>query len=105
MALVTIEAVSKHTAEKELRARIRTELVATKQVGVWLEFAPKGRLREFGFANLEIASPEGGTLVSATLRPLKQNAHSIVIYFSTTPRYLPVIKLTLFVKSGGWPEY
>ena len=103
-ALVTVDVVSKDRAEKDLGATIRMETVGTNQVGVWLDFAPKGKLQDVGSVQLEIASAEG-TLVSATLSPLKRTADSVVVYFSTTPTYLLRSRLTVYVKSGGWPEY
>ncbi len=104
-ALVMIETVSREQAEKDFGASIRTEAVGTNQVGVRLEFVPKGKLRTFSSVQLEITSGER-KLVSATLAPLKQTPETVVVYFSTDPAYLPGSRLTLYYKiSSGWPPY
>ena len=104
-ALVMIETVSREQAEKDFGASIRTEAVGTNQVGVWLEFVPKGKLRTFSSVQLEITSVER-KLVSATLAPLKQTPESVVVYFSTDPAYLPGSSLTVFYKiNSGDPPY
>ena len=104
-ALIMITEVSSQQAAKDLGATIRTEVVGTNQVGVWLEFAPKGKLQTFSSVQLEIASGDR-KLVSATLSPLKQTPDTVVIYFSTDPAYLSTSTLTLFYKiSGGFPPY
>jgi hypothetical protein len=104
-AVVMIETVSREQAEKDFGASIRAEAVGTNQVGVWLEFAPKGKLRTFGSVQLEIKSGEH-KLVSATLAPLKQTPKTVVVYFSTDPAYLPGSRLTVFYKiSSGEPPY
>lgn len=103
--LVMIEPVSREQAEKDFGASIRTETVGTNQVGVRLEFAPKGKLRTFSSVELEITSGER-KLVSATLAPLKQTPEVVVVYFSTDPAYLPGSRLTLFYKiNSGYPPY
>lgn len=100
-----IEPVSKEQLEKDFGATIRTETVATNQVGVWLEFKPRGKLQTFSSVQLEITSGER-TLVSATLAPLKQTRDVVVVYFSTDPVYLSTSRLTLFYKiSSGFPPY
>jgi len=105
LALVMIESVSKEQAEKDFGATIRTEMVATNQVGVWLEFTPKGKLQTFSSVQLEISSGER-RLVSATLLPLKQTPDKVVVYFSTDPAYLSMSKLTAFYRiSSGDPPY
>jgi len=105
LALVMIERLSKEQAEKDFGASIRTEAVGTNQVGVWLEFAPKGKLRTFSSVQLEITSG-AHKLVSATLAPLKQTPETVVVYFSTDPAYLPASSLTVFYKiSSGDPPY
>ncbi|MGZ4971396.1 MAG: hypothetical protein ACXWDN_01450 [Limisphaerales bacterium] len=104
-ALVIIETVSKEQAAKDFNATMRAQMVGTNQVGVWLEFAPKGKLKTFSSVQLEIMSGEQ-TLVSATLAPLKQTEDDVVIYFMTDPAHLPASKLTVFYKtSGGFPPY
>src|SRR2546422_4884355 len=55
-ALVMLTEVSSERAAKDLGATIRTEMVGTNQVGVWLEFAPKGKLETFSSVQLEITS-------------------------------------------------
>jgi uncharacterized protein YbaA (DUF1428 family) len=105
LASVGIEVVSKARAAKEFGAGIRTETVGTNQVGVWLEFTPKGKLQTFSSVQLEITSGER-TLVSATLAPSKQTADAVVVYFMTDPAHLPTSRLTVFYQiSSGWPPY
>lgn len=95
-ALRGIEEVSKERAEKDFGARIRSEIVATNQFGVWFEFAPKGKLQNFHHVELEVTSG-GRRLVQADLRPLKQSEESVVVYFSTDPAYLTSSTLTVIV--------
>ena len=105
LALVMIETVSKERAEKDFGATIRTEVVGTNQVGVSLEFAPKGKLQTFSSVQLEITVGER-RLVSATLSPLKHTPDTVAVYFSTDPAYLSTSRLTVFYKiSGGFPPY
>ena len=100
-----IEPVSKERAAKDYGATIRTETVGTNQVGVWLEFAPKGKLQTFSSVQLEISSGDR-TLVSATLAPSKQTADAVVVYFMTDPAHLATSRLTVFYKiSSGLPPY
>jgi hypothetical protein len=104
-ALVMITEVASEPAAKDLGATIRTEMVGTNQVGIWLEFAPKGKLQTFRSVELEIGSGDK-KLVTATLSPSKQTPDNVVIYFSTDPAYLPQSTLTVFYKiSGGFPPY
>ena len=105
LGLVLIETVSKERAEKDFGASIRTEAVGTNQVGVWLEFTPKGKLRTLSSVQLEITSGDH-KLVSATLAPSKQTPENVVVYFSTDPAYLPGSRLTVFYRiSSGYPPY
>lgn len=99
-AWVTITDVASEQAAKELGATIRTKEVGTNQVGVWLEFAPKGKLQNFTSIKLEISSGEK-RLVSATLSPSEQTPKSVVVYFATDWAYLPTSTLTVFYKIGG----
>lgn len=104
-ALVMIEPVSKEQALKDFGATIRTETVGTNQVGVWLEFKPKGKLQTFSSVQLEITAG-GRTLVLATLAPSKQTPDTVVAYFSTDPAYLSTSRLTVFYRtSSGFPPY
>jgi hypothetical protein len=93
------ETVSKERA-KELGATVRTKVVGTNQVGVWLEFAPKGRLQNFCHADLAIGSCDR-TVVTANLSPLHQSDDSVLIYFSTDPANLQISTLFVFCKSNG----
>ena len=103
-ALVMITDVASEQAAKDLGATIRTEMVGTNQVDVWLEFAPKGKLQTFSSVQLEITSGDR-KLVSAMLSP-KQTPDTVVVYFSTDPAYLSTSTLTVFYKiSGGFPPY
>ena len=95
-ALRGIYAISKERAEKDFGATIRSEMVATNLVGVWLEFAPKGKLQKFHHVELEITSG-GRKIVGADLRPLKQTEESVVVHFSTEPAYLTSSTLTVIV--------
>lgn len=104
-ALVMIEPVSKEQAAKDFGATIRTETIGTNQVGVWLEFTPKGKLQTFSSVQLEITSGER-TLVSAMLAPLKQTEDIVVVYFMTDQALLSASRLTVFYKiSSGSPPY
>jgi hypothetical protein len=104
-ALVMVETVSREQAAKDFGATISIETVGTNQVGVRLEFVPKGKLQTFSSVELEITSGEH-KLVSATLSPLKQTPETVVVHFSTDPVYLPGSRLTLYYKlSSGWPPY
>jgi len=104
-ALVMITDVASEQTAKDLGATIRTEMVGTNQVGVWLEFAPKGKLQTFSSVQLEITSGDR-KLVSAMLSPSKQTPDTVVVYFSTDPAYLSTSTLTVFYKiSGGFPPY
>ncbi len=104
-ALVMLTEVSSERAAKDLGATIRTEMIGTNRVGVWLEFAPKGKLQTFSSVQLEITSGER-TLVSAMLSPSKQTPDIVVVYFSTDPAYLSTSTLTVFYKiSSGEPPY
>ena len=104
-ALVMIEPVSKERAAKEYGATIRSETVGTNQIGVWLQFTPKGKLQTFSSVQLEISSWDR-TLVSATLAPLKQTEAGVVVYFVTDPAHLSTSRLTVFYKiSSGFPPY
>ena len=95
-ALRGIYAVSKERAEKDFGATIRSDMLASNLVGVWLEFAPKGKLQKFHHVELEISSG-GRKIVGADLRPLKQSEESVVVYFSTEPGYLISSTLTVIV--------
>ena len=101
---IGVESVSKERA-KELGVTITTRMVATNEVGVWLEFAPKGELQTFSSAKLEITSGER-RLVAATLAPEKQTKDSVVVYFSTDKEHLATSTLLIFYRlSGGFPPY
>jgi hypothetical protein len=102
-ASIQVETVSKERA-KVLGAVISVKMVGTNQLGIWLEFAPKGELQTFTSVKLEITSGER-KLVSTNLSPLKQTPDSVVIYFSTDPTNLATSTLTIEVKDGGIPPY
>ena len=102
-ASIGVETISKARA-KDLGATVSAKMVGTNQVGVWLEFAPKGKLQTFSSVSLEISSGEQ-RLVSATLSPLKQTPDSVVVYFSTDPAHLATSTLMVFYKSSGIPPY
>lgn len=105
LASIVIEWVSKQQAAKEFNATIRTQIVGTNQVGVWLEFTPKGKLQTFSSVQLEMTSG-GRTLVSTTLAPTKQTTNDVVVYFMTDPAQLPACSLTVYYRaSGGLPPY
>lgn len=105
LASIVIWNVSPGRAAKEWGATIRTETVATNQVGVWLEFAPKGKLQTYSSVRLDITS-DGRQLVSAALAPLTQTPDNVVIYFSIDPAYLSTSTLTVLYKiSAGDPPY
>jgi hypothetical protein len=101
-ALRVIYSVSTEQAAQELGAKIRWEVVATNQVGVWLEFAPRGKLARFDHGELEIASA-GRQLVCAALQPLHQTSDKVVLYFSADAEHIKMSTLTLIVSVD--PEY
>jgi hypothetical protein len=102
-ALMIVETVSKARA-KTMGVTISGKVVGTNEVGVWLEFAPKGKLQGFSSVTLEITSGQR-KLVSATLSPLKQTPDSVTFYFSTDPAYLRTSALQVSYKSSGWPPF
>ena len=77
-ARMMITDVTSEQAAKDLGATIRTEMVGTNQVGVWLEFAPKGKLQTFSSVKLEIGSDDL-RLVAATLSPSKRTPDTVVV--------------------------
>ena len=98
---IGIESVSKERA-KELGVTITTKMVAANEVGVWLEFARKGKLQTFSFAKLKTPSGER----RLTLAPEKQTKDSVVVYFSTDKEHLATSTLRLFYRlSDGEPPY
>jgi hypothetical protein len=104
-ASIVIESVSKEQAAKEFNATMHAQVVGTNQVGVWLEFTPKGKLQTFSSVQLDITSGDR-TLVSATLAPLKQTEDDVVVYFMTDPADLSASRFTVFYKTnGGIPPY
>jgi hypothetical protein len=96
LALRGIFTVTKESAEKDFGAKIRSQLVATNVVGVWLEFAPKGKLEKFHHVELEITL-RGQRIVGAVLQPLNQSEERVIVYFSTAPAYLTLSTLTVIV--------
>ena len=75
------------------------------QVSVWLEFAPKGRLKTYSSVQLEIKSGNQ-KVVSARLAPSKQTPDLVTYCFSTTPELLRKSALTVFYRiEGGYPPF
>ena len=86
-ALRLIHGVSTEQAAQELGVKITSEVVATNQIGVWLEFSPHGKLERFSHSELKVVSG-GRELVCATLLPLQQTSDKVVLYFSADRDYL-----------------
>ena len=105
-AVVGLETISKEKAEKEFGAVIRMEALNTNETSVWLEFAPKGRLKTFYSVQLEIKSASR-TLVSAKLSPDRQTPNSVVFHFLTDSAHLATSRITVFYKvnpeNSIWP--
>ena len=101
-ALTTVKPVSVAQA-KEWGVTIRTALVATNQVGVWLELSPAGKLATATSALLEIGTANQNRVLK-TLLPLA--AGKIIFYFSTEPAYLATSTVTVYATAGnGIPPY
>ena len=96
-AVTAVQPVSRAQA-KEWGMVIRTALVATNQVGVWLELSPAGKLRAATSALLEIGAANQNR-VSKTLLPLAVG--KVIFYFSTEPADLAASTVTVYAKVGG----
>jgi hypothetical protein len=95
-ALRLIHGVSTEQAAQELGVKITSEVVATNQIGVRLEFSPHGKLERFSHGELEVVSG-GRELVCATLLPLQQTNDKVVLYFSADQDYVQKSTLSLIV--------
>ena len=102
-ALRMLSGVSTQQAAQELGVKIRSETVGTNQIGVWLEFSPRGKLAHFHHGELEVASGER-QLVCATLLPLQQTSDKVVLYFSADPDNIKMSTLTVIVSGASGPD-
>lgn len=102
-AVQFVQGVFTEQAAQGLGVKIRSEVVGTNQVGVWLEFSPHGKLAHFSHGELEVAS-EGRWLVRATLLPLQQTSDKVVLYFSADGDYIQKSTLTVIVKDASGPD-
>ena len=96
-ALQKFEAV--HTLEdaQELGVIIRSQLVASNQVAVWLEFAPRGKLKDFLRGQLEVSSTGGEQFIRVALMPIEQNSDKVVLFFLADPGRVKISTLTIVV--------
>ena len=101
-ALRGIYSVSTPQAAQELGVSIRWGVVAPNQAGVWLAFAPRGKLARFNHGEWQVASAER-QLVYAAWQPLHQTNDEVVLYFSADRDYVQKSALTLIVSVD--PEY
>jgi hypothetical protein len=99
-AMMVIEDVSKARA-KELGVEVRSKMIGTNAVYVWLEFKTKGELKDFQHAQLEITAGER-SVVSATLLPDRPSPDSVVVFFSADPATMPTCTVWIVV---GRPLY
>jgi hypothetical protein len=90
--------VSKERA-KELGVTIRSHLNGQSGVKVWLEFVPKGGLKDFTRVDLTIRAGEK-CLVDAPLLTSHPTPESVTVYFSTDAANLPASVLTIVVQKG-----
>ena len=85
---------------KELGIRVRTHPSANQDLQVEVEFRAAGRMKEFRWADLELAH-DGKRLVTAALQPRKalpdQPEDTTRLEFTIFPAALPDASVTLFV--------
>jgi hypothetical protein len=98
-----VEGVSTAQEAQELGVKIRSEVVGTNQIGVWLEFSPRGKLERFNHGELEVSSG-GRQLVCATLLPLQQTSDKVVLYFSADTENVKMSTLTVIVSGASGPD-
>jgi len=123
---ICLEGTTKDRAEKELGVVIKRASLGpftTNEVGVVIEFAPSGKLREFMFAQLDIYLElprfyplhrgagglfmgPGRRLTSVTLKPREQTEEKIVLFFTVDPEYLERTHVILRVQpaDGRFPD-
>jgi hypothetical protein len=101
-AMRLVQGVSSAQMAQELGVTIRSEVVGTNQMGVWLEFSPRGKLAHFSHGELEVASSER-RLVCATLLPLQHTSDKVVLYFSADPDNMKMSTLTIIVSGASGP--
>lgn len=102
-ALQLIEEVSTEPVAQELGVKIRSEIVGTNTLTVWLEFLPHGKLEHFRHGELEISSG-GRWLVRATLLPLQQTRDRVVLCFSADADYVKMSTVTVIVHGASRPD-
>lgn len=93
-ALMELEDVTKERA-KALGVTIRSKLVGTNAVYVWLEFKATGELKHFNHAQLAFTAGERS--LSTTLLPERPTPGSVVVFFSADPVTLRACKVTVAV--------
>ncbi len=91
-------AVSRERA-KELGVTIRSNPNGESGVRVWLEFQPKGVLKNFTRVELDITAGEK-RLVDAVLQTTHPTADTVTAQFSADPAYLATSVLTIVVQDG-----
>lgn len=90
--------VSKERA-KELGVTLRSNVDGENGVKVWIEFEPKGDLKEFSHVTVDISSG-GKRLVSAPLLTGRPSPERVAVHFSADPTLLPSSVLTIVVNAG-----
>ena len=78
---------------------IRSKMVGTNYVYVWLEFNTQRELKNFTHADLEIRAGER-SLLYATLLPEHPSPDSVVLFFYADPATLPNCMVRIVVKNG-----
>jgi hypothetical protein len=96
-ALWDIEDSTKERA-KELGIEITTKIMSGTEVGAWIEFKPKGKLKEFSHVGLEITA-NGKKVVSANVLPSRKSEDIVTVPFYTDLEFLPACKVTVYVWS------
>lgn len=84
---------------KELGVVIRSNPNGEDGVKVWLEFAPKGVLKNFTHVDLAIG-PAGKRLVAAPLFTSRPTPDTVTAFFSADPAYLDTSVLTIVVQNS-----
>jgi hypothetical protein len=83
----------------ELGIVIRSNPNGEDGLKVWLEFAPKGELKNFTHVDLAIGTG-GKRLVAAPLFTSRQTPDTVTVFFSADPAWLVTSVLTIVVQDG-----
>jgi hypothetical protein len=94
--------VSKEEA-KEFGATLRS-VQGEDSVHVWLEFTPKGKLKDFTQVELGIGDPKK-RIMAAPLQTTRSPANTVSAHFSTDWAHFPASSLTIVVNEGRLAQY